>query len=188
MRRISTLFAGGLLAVGLLAQAAGIGEPSALNLRILDYCRLNLGKKVGTGECADLAYRAMLASGAESPDLYKDDPRPGDYVWGRLIYRREIRRGAVKERGSKDEVHPGDIVQMRDVIIEHTEETDHTITTETIDADHHTAIIESVSPDGLTYDVLEQNSNDVPTVTQSKLRIGEMKRGYVLVYRAIPSE
>lgn len=183
MRRLPFLVAGFCLALGLAAQA---DSPSPLNLRILDFCRHSIGRKVGTGECADLAYRAMLSAGAESPDNYKDDPKPGDYVWGKLVYGHQIKAGDHFEKGERTDVQPGDIIQMRDVIIEHEESTEDTITKETVDADHHTAVVESVTGDGLTYHIIEQNANDIPTVSSGTLHVEDMKRGYILIYRAVP--
>jgi hypothetical protein len=71
-------------------------------------------------------------------------------------------------------------------VIEHEEESDEYVIRETIDADHHTAIVSSVSSDGLTYQVIEQNANDLPTVTSGDLHLDDMKHGYILVYRAVP--
>ena len=186
MRRLLLLLATCAAALILVAQAgANPTKPSALNQKILDFCKKSMGKQVGDGQCADLAYKAMLAAGAESPDDFKDDPKPGDYVWGQFVYGHRIEDGQHMERGDRGSVQAGDIIQMRDVLIEHTEETDDYITKETIDADHHTAIVADVSPDGLTYDVIEQNSNEVPLVTSGKIHLDDMKRGYILVYRAI---
>ena len=168
-----------------MAQAADNSPKlSALNQKILAFCKKSMGKKIGDGQCADLAYTALLQSGAESPDDFKDNPRPGDYVWGDLVYGHKIEVGKHMETGERKAVRPGDIIQMRDVIIEHEEESEDYITKETIDADHHTAIVAQVSKDGMIYDVIEQNANEVPTVTTGKLRLQDMKAGYILVYRA----
>jgi hypothetical protein len=187
VRTLTLLAAGATVALGLASQTGTTAVPlPALNQRIMEFCQKSMGRKVGDGECADLAYKAMLASGAESPDYYKDDPKPGDYVWGDLVYGRKIQGRDQLEKGERLDVKPGDIIQMRDLIIEHEEVTDEYVSREVIDADHHTAIVSGLSDDGLTYDVIEQNANEVPTVTTGKLRIGEMKRGYILVYRAVP--
>lgn len=177
------------MAFGLVAQAADtVPEAGPINKRVVAYCKKYMGKRVGNGECADLAFQALIASGAESPDDFKDDPKPGDYVWGSLVYGHRIEAGDHLEKGDRGGVRPGDIVQMRDVIIEHEEVGDDYVSKETIDADHHTAVVSKVSEDGMTYEVIEQNSNEIPVVTAGQLHLEDMKRGYILVYRPIPDE
>ena len=189
VRRLTALFlcvAFAVLAVSRTADTPPLSSP--FNQRIVAYCKRFIGKQVGTGECADLAYRAILDSGAKSPDDFDDSPKPGDYVWGKLVfgYRMDGKQGV--EKGDRRQVLPGDVVQMRDVIIEHEDQDHEWLTRETIDADHHTAIVLGVSEDGLTYDIVEQNSNEVPVVSRGRLYLKDMKRGYVLVYRAVADE
>lgn len=189
MRRFSLLLATAWLTLGFASPAANAPtKTSAVNQRIITFCKRAIGKKIGDGQCADLAYQAILAAGAESPDDFKDDPKPGDYVWGKFIYEHKVDNDETSEKGDKNAVQPGDIIQMRDVIIEHEEETGEYVTKETIDADHHTAVVSKVSPDGLTYDVIEQNANEEPTVTTGQLHLADMKQGYMLVYRAITDD
>lgn len=188
MRRFSLLLATAWLTLGFASPTASSPNKTSINDRIVTFCKKAVGTKVGDGQCADLAYQAILAAGAESPDDFKDDPKPGDYVWGKFLYEHKVDGDETLEKGDRAAVQPGDIVQMRDVIIEHEEQTREYITKETIDADHHTAIVTSVSPDGLTYDVIEQNANDEPTVTVGKLHLEDMKQGYILVYRAITDD
>jgi hypothetical protein len=185
VRRLTLLLASACLSFGLAAHASDNGAKlSPLNQKILSFCKKSVGKKVGDGQCADLAYLALMQSGAESPDDFKDNPLPGDYVWGDLIYGHKLDGSKHMETGDRKAVRPGDIIQMRDVLIEHQEESQEYITKETIDADHHTAVVASVSADGMTYQVIEQNANDVPTVTNGSLHLDDMKKGYILVYRA----
>ena len=187
VRRLSLLLATACLTLGLNAYASDNGPKlSPLNQKVLSFCKKSMGKKVGDGQCADLAYQALMDSGAESPDDFKDNPQPGDYVWGDLVYGYKVQDTKHLETGDRKLVKPGDVVQMRDVIIEHEEESDEYITKETIDADHHTAVVSNVSPDGLSYDVIEQNANDVPTVTTGTLHLSDMKSGYILVYSPKP--
>jgi len=189
VRRLSLLLACVSLSAGLLGHAAETGNKiPSLNQKIVSFCKKSLGKKVGDGQCADLAYQALTKSGAESPDDFQDNPLPGDYVWGELIYGFKVRDGKTMETGDRKAVFPGDVIQMRDVIIEHEETSDDYVTKETIDADHHTAVVESVSEDGMTYQVIEQNANDVPTVTSGAFHLRDMKSGYILVYRAKSDE
>ncbi len=185
MRRLSLLLACLSLSAGVLGHASEHDSKiPGLNQKIVSFCKKSLGKKVGDGQCADLAYQALTKSGAESPDDFRDNPLPGDYVWGDLIYGYKIKGGQALETGERKAVFPGDVIQMRDVIIEHEESNDEYVTKETIDADHHTAVVSSVSADGMTYQVIEQNANDVPTVSTGTLHLKDMKSGYILVYRA----
>jgi hypothetical protein len=185
VRRLTFLLALGFLSLGLVAHGSDNDlKLPKLNLKILTFCKKSMGKKIGNGQCADLAYRALMYAGAESPDNFRDHPRRGDYVWGELIYGHKIDEDKHMETGDRKLVRPGDVIQMRDVIIEHVEETEEFITRETIDADHHTAVVSNVSSDALTYQIIEQNANEIPTVTTGTLHLNDMKRGYVLVYRA----
>jgi hypothetical protein len=187
VRRLTLLLATPCLALGLIAHAADTdSKVSPLNQRIVSFCKKSIGKKIGDGQCADLAYQALLLSGAESPDDFKDNPKPGDYVWGDFLYCHKVEGSKHLEKGDRNAVKPGDIIQMRDVVIEHEEDSGEYVTRETIDADHHTAVVSSVSADGLTYQVIEQNANEVPTVTAGALHLEDMKHGYILVYRAVP--
>ena len=43
----------------------------------------------------------------------------------------------------------------------------------------------TVSPDGLTYDIIEQNANEEPVVSTGDLHLHDMKKGYILVYHPI---
>ena len=186
MRRLTLLLATSFVAFGFAPKSSGpTNKISPLNQRILTFCRKSIGKQVGDGQCADLAYQAMLSAGAESPDDFKDDPKPGDYVWGQFVYEHRVDGSGHVEKGDRNSVQAGDIIQMRDVIIEHEEETRDYISKETIDADHHTAIVSKVSADGLTYDIIEQNANEEPVVTTGDLHLQDMKKGYILVYHPI---
>ena len=187
MRRLTLLLALTCLSFGLVARAADNDSAvPKLNQKILSFCKKSVGKKVGDGQCADLAYQALMRAGAVSPDSFRDNPKPGDYVWGELIYGPKIDAKQHMETGDRMAVRPGDVIQMRDVIIEHVEESEEYVTRETIDADHHTAIVSGVSKDGLTYEIIEQNANEVPTVTKGSLYLEDMMSGYILVYRAKP--
>jgi hypothetical protein len=189
VRRLSLLLASLSLSFGLLAYAAeDTAKVPGLNTKILTFCKKAVGKKVGDGQCADLAYQALMKCGAESPDDFRDNPLPGDYVWGELVYGYKVQDTKHLETGDRKAVLPGDVIQMRDVVIEHEETSDEYITKETIDADHHTAVVSEVSKDGMTYQVIEQNANEVPTVTTGTLQLHDMKGGYILVYRARADE
>ncbi len=75
-------------------------ELPAINQRIVDHVLAQEGKKVGRGECWDLAADALNTAGAKWDGMYK---------YGEVVDWR------------KNEVLPGDIVQMADVQVEHKE-------------------------------------------------------------------
>src|SRR5689334_13502000 len=69
----------------------------ALNQRVVDFVKSKVGKKVGAGECWDLAAEALNTAGARWDGLYG---------FGELV------------DWKKAEVYPGDIVQFENVDIE----------------------------------------------------------------------
>ena len=91
------------LILGLMASATMIRNPSLhpsgqksarygdLNERMVRFCRYRLGKMVGSGQCADLTAMALPAIGAAAE--FKDSPADGDYVWGALVSKLEVRNG-----------------------------------------------------------------------------------------------
>lgn len=62
-----------------LATQASDGKPG-IGAQIVAFCEGNLTKKVGDGECASLAGKALAASGAMP--MKGAAPGQGDYVWG----------------------------------------------------------------------------------------------------------
>lgn len=83
-----------------------------LNARVLEFCRKNLGKTVGTGptrgECAELNGHALLAAGARARFAPRSDTATRhDYVWGKLV--------CTLTAGKTDAsaVEPGDLLQIR---------------------------------------------------------------------------
>lgn len=83
----------------------------------------------------------------------------------------------------KDKVRPGDIIQYRDAFFE--TRTERTIRKMT--AEHHTAIISWAGGDGSIWKIYEQKVNNDLRVRESVLPIGDLKSGWIRVYRALPS-
>lgn len=112
---------------------------------VLNYASDNNGKSVGTGECFDLADKALKKAGAKSAADYGKVTPDADYIWGSAI-----------DIGS---VQPGDIVQFRNYGFDM--EIDTPTETSTFDGTrpHHTAIVKSVDSDG-RITVWEQNIPD----------------------------
>lgn len=155
----------------LLAQAAPALPP--LNASLVAFCQNRLGQKVGTGQCADLPYRALL--GLRAMPRAKDAPNPGDYVWGRLVATITPRsRGA----GS---LLPGDVLQYRDVAFERRTR----LSWSRMTAAHHTSVVARVEPGRLT--VYEQNVNGRMTVGTTELVLADLVGGTLWAYRPEPT-
>lgn len=158
-------------------------EADALAAKVLTFARKNIGKQVGDGECAALAVEALKEAGAQSVGAFKDSPNPGDYVWGQLVYGLEMTPSLRTESTPiGTTVKPGDIIQFRDAkFAGRTPGGTYSST-----APHHTAVIVSVTRDGKTFEVLQQNVNGKKTVGLATIRVNDLKEGWVKVYRPQP--
>jgi hypothetical protein len=111
---------------------------------ILNYASSNSGKRVGTGECFDLADKALRKAGAKSAADFGPSTGDADYIWG--------------IETPLDNVQVGDIIQFRNYRYDLTEAApDDVQPGEAFDErPHHTAIVKSIDGDG-KITVWEQN-------------------------------
>jgi hypothetical protein len=154
-------------------------EIPELNRKVLEYARDNLGKKIGDGECATLAARALHKAEARRWSI----SRPGEYVWGKLV------RTVTADTNLTGDVLPGDILQFREAVFagkagKNTFEFTYPL---------HTAIVEAVKDDGKVIEVLHQNAGDFAApdterrkVQRTTMRFVELKKGSVKIYRPLP--
>ncbi len=154
-------------------------EVPELNRKVLEYVRDNLGKKVGDGECATLAARALHK--AEARDC--STSRSGEYIWGKLV------RTVTSGTNVTGNVLPGDILQLREVVFagrkgKTTYESSYPL---------HTAIVAAVKGDGKVVEVLHQNAGafTAPDAERRKvqrvtMRFDELKKGSIKIYRPLP--
>jgi hypothetical protein len=149
------------------------------NSSILEFCRDNVGRKIGSGQCAMLAQEALKSAGAEPRG--GDSPGEGDYVWGELVA--TIKAGFYGASGVKDlaYVQPGDIIQFHDVRFSGYLHGDYGVYH--MEARHHTAVLESVDAAHNTITVLHQNWNGQKTIRRQTLYLGGMNRGWLRFYR-----
>ena len=150
-----------------------------LNRKVLEFARDQLGKKVGDGECATLAARALLKAEARRSSTTRDR----QYVWGKLV------RTVTPDTNLTGDVLPGDVLQFRGVVFAWRAGND------TFEATYplHTAIVAAVKADGKVVEVLHQNVGDfaVPDagrrkVQRTTMRFDELKKGSVKIYRPLP--
>ncbi len=82
-----------------------MSDPDSTELRqkILSFAQGKSGTQVGTGECYDLADRALAEAGAKSASDFGTVTPTADYVWGQDVPLSQTR--------------PGDILQFHNQII-----------------------------------------------------------------------
>ncbi len=130
------------------------------NQLIVDYVKSVIGKKVGRGECWDLAAQALNSVGAEWDGAYK---------FGKLV------------NPEKDTIYPGDIIQFENVKIKY--KVDSTIYTESMK--HHTAIVYKVIRKG-EYIIAHQNTGKFKKrVGISDLLLKNVISGKLKFYRPV---
>ena len=128
-------------------------DTSAVSKKIISFSNLHIGKKVGKGECWDLAKEALDFSGAQwSPP----------YGFGRELAKKEI-------------AMPGDIIQFEKVKIVYPNKN-------WSELPHHTAIIYKVVSPG-KYMLVEQNANNKKLVALSEIDLNYLKKGTFTIYR-----
>ena len=156
-------------------------ESYPVNEKVVAFAKKSIGEQVGDGECATLANEALKSAGGKSISAYKDSPNEGDYVWGELVYGREVKDGKLIESGNaKLKVVPGDIVQFRDAKFAGRRSGGGTYT---MTASHHTAVVVNTTPNGKVLGILHQNSNGNKTVAEAILTLTDLQGGWIKIYR-----
>ena len=130
-----------------------------LNKKVIEFVNSNLNKKVGRGECWDLAAQAL--------NTYKAK-------WdGNLSY-------GTKVDYKSECVYPGDIIQFERVYVEY--KVDGGIMRDEIP--HHTAVVYEVKSKG-DFILAHQNYNNKKKVVLTPLNMANIKRGKAVIYRPV---
>ena len=128
-----------------------------LNKDIIGFVNSNLNKKVGRGECWDLAAHALNTHRAEWD---------GKYSYGTKVdYKSEC-------------IYPGDIIQFDRVVAEY--KIDGGMMRD--EMPQHTAIIYEVKSTG-NFIIAHQNYNNKKKVLLTPLKMENIKKGKVMIYR-----
>lgn len=150
-----------LLDMGGLAQTtnSAFHQPTGtINQRVLVFVHGNMGKKVGRGECWDLAAEALNAAGAAWD---------GSYGWGVVL------------DPAKDSILPGDVIQFKDVELEWEEGNSRNRMT----MPHHTAVVMEVKAPGV-FIIAHQNFGPIGRkVGTTELVLAHVKKGRTTFYR-----
>ncbi len=130
----------------------------ALNKCIVEFVKKNVGKKVGRGECWDLAAEALNSCGAKWD---------GSYNFGKEInYRKEC-------------VFAGDIIQFKDVKLLYKEGD----LTYSENLAHHTAVVYEVKSKGV-FTIADQNNQFTGKKTGTReFNTATITEGTVKIYR-----
>jgi hypothetical protein len=142
-------------AIDSLRSGSAIAEASESDpgRKVVNYCKENMGKQIGNGECWTLADEAFKACAIR---------RPGAEirVWGRVV------------DPKKERPQPGDIVEFRAVEFSDGSKT----------GPEHTAVIIKVQGRE-RFTVAQQNWGGHKTVRDQQMNIDRLKGGQVIIYR-----
>jgi hypothetical protein len=132
-----------------------------------------MGKKVGNGQCNEVARYALKSAGDQSRQQNADFPAKGDYVWGKFIACLETTgRGRLKESGNRKDIQAGDIIQFRDVTMKGKKPIGRGYYTRSIK--HHTAVVSEVQYRGRVVKVYHQNTNGQKLVVEHSLNLDDL--------------
>ena len=131
-----------------------------LNKKILAFVEASIGKKIGRGECWDLAQKPLDKFDADWNGLLK---------YGKVVNPKKV------------DIFPGDIIQFERVIVKY-EQDGYKMTEQFA---HHTAIVYRVDAKG-SYQIAQQNTSFTGRkVGVSALRLEDIKKGKITFYRPI---
>jgi hypothetical protein len=157
--------------------AADPDDPSAaLREKVVKFCKEHRGQTVGDGECGTLAQAALREAGARPVNEFAENPGPGDYAWGELVFTLEVAGGKPKKDPTDARAKPGDVIQYRDAAFRKGGGI--------AVFPHHTAIVAEVKPNGDLV-VYEQNNLGKKEVTPGTLSPASLAGGWIRVYRPV---
>jgi len=156
------------------APAKGDAGSADLAEKVVKFCKDNLGQTVGDGECGTLAAKALEAAGATPFHRFKENPGPGDFVWGELVFAVELKDGKRRRDPPDGKAQPGDVVQYRDAMFR-------TGSGGIFVAPHHTAVVADIKTNGDM--IIYQQNVGKREVTKATLQPNALAGGWIRVYR-----
>ncbi len=130
-----------------------IQELPAANEKVLEFCEENMKKKIGRGQCWDLAEAALN---------YADANWSTPYNFGKEI------------DWKSDPILAGDVLQFEKVKFKSANST--------AEFPHHTAIVYEVLEKGKII-IVHQNFNSVQKLTTLELNLNELNKGLLMCFR-----
>ena len=174
------------IALTLAFAAIAPAGTNILGERIFTFCKLNKDKKVGDGDCYDLAQHALAAAGARPESRNQNFPNKEDYVWGILVLYVESRESGLKSAGRIKDVQPGDVIQFRDTKFAGKNSSDGGAYT--LKFSHHTAVVAGVDKDGKVIRILHQNFGGKKVVLEGSITPEHLQSGWMRIYRPNPEK
>ena len=174
MKKLKACFIGCLLFLPLASYAASANE------QIVKFCKENMGKQVGNGQCSALAKYALEAAGARPRQKNSDSPSGG---WGRLVLFLEVTERVPKETGSRRDIKPGDIIQFRDAKMKGKKASGRGYYTKGFK--QHTAVVSEVGNRGRIVKIYHQNSSGRKFVMEGSLMLDDLQTGWMRFYRPL---
>lgn len=164
-------------------QTATRAPRTNLNASLVQFCRSYLGRKLGNGQCSELAMLGLPAIGAQM-DLNNQWGAPVcNYgVSGGRQYIQLGVAGVMPGKSRRVNIKAGDLIQYENVKFERHWSNGASVQ----EYPHHTSVIESVSRDGHTLKVLEQNVNNTQFVVETLLYLPDQTEGIMHISRPIP--
>lgn len=140
-----------------------------LNAKVIEYVNKNMRKKVGRGECWDLAAGALAYSNA----YFDRTSKRTAIIYGKAL------------NPEKDEILPGDMIQFKKVKMKWRE--GNTIYQSQMGAPDHTAIVYQVNGPG-DYEIAHQNTSAFGRkVGVNNFRMDRITGGKLYFYRPVAS-
>jgi hypothetical protein len=166
-----------IISAALLAITSIVSDEAEIKLQqdLITFATSNLGKQVGSGQCAELVAEALDKIQAKPFGTWPDEPSTGDYVWGKKI-------ATLTKDSPTPTLLPGTILQFRDVRVV----TKSGYATFTFKAEQHTLIVEKFNAETGEAYVLEQNSQGRTYVTRDTLNLKGIKAGTIWAYTPQP--
>ncbi|RYX81200.1 CHAP domain-containing protein [bacterium] len=155
-----------------------------LNAALVRFCRSNLGRKIGNGQCSELVVWGLPTIGARLDFNNQWGTPVCNYIAtnGRQ-YLQLAPAGKTRGNPRKANLKAGDIIQYENVKFERRWNGGNSYSFQ--DYPHHTSVIEQVSRDGNTLKVLEQNVNNTQFVVETVLYLPDQTQGVLRVSRPL---
>src|SRR5205823_13882876 len=93
-----------VLVLSSLENLKGEAMPHTTNQKVVIWAQGQLGKKIGKGECWDLAEQALKQAGAQTSNHLGPVEQDSDYIWGDSIDIKDVIPGEIGRASCRERV------------------------------------------------------------------------------------